>query len=704
MFSVFTREWLEGDVAVAGGRIAGVGSYEGGERIDAAGRHLVPGLIDAHVHIESSKLLPSEFARVVVARGTTTVVCDPHELANVLGADGAHWLLDASSGLPLRVYVMAPSCVPASALESPRGPLGTEDMASILRRGRALGVAEVMDFPSVIAGDPDVLAKVALHPHVDGHAPGVTGRGARRLRGRRDPLRPRGDDVGGGAGEAPPRAVGAAARGVQRAQPARPARARPPLRARALRVLHRRPRARHARRARATSTRCAARPSAAGIAPEDALLMATLHPARCHRLADLGAIAPGFRADLVVLEDLESFRAETVIAGGAVAARDGAALPFDAPAVPAWVRDSIRLAPLGDDALDLGPAAGRVRVIELQAEQLITGAGAAEPAVAGGRVVADPARDLAKLAVVERHHATGRVGVGLVHGFGLRRGAFASTVAHDAHNLVVAGVDDASMRACVERLAELGGGIAVADAGAVRGALALPVAGLLSEAPAEEVVAAMDELLALLREQGVTGERPVHDAQLPRALGHPRAQADRPRPGRRGRRARRPARAVTGDLRLAPWGPDDRPLLDALNAPAMMAHLGGPEPAHKLDERQARYLEPRSGMFTIRAGGEKAGSVGFWDREWRGEDVYEIGWLVLPAFQGRGIATRAAELVLDRVRADGRHRAVHAYPAVDNPPSNAICRRLGFTLLGPEDFEFPPGSWLHCNDWRLELD
>ena len=161
---------------------------------------------------------------------------------------------------------------------------------------------------------------------------------------------------------------------------------------------------------------------------------------------------------------------------------------------------------------------------------------------------------------------------------------------------------------------------------------------------------------------------------------------------------------MTGDLRLAPWGPDDRPLLDALNAPAMMAHLGGPEPAQKLDERQARYLEPRSGMFTIRAGGEKAGSVGFWDREWRGEDVYEIGWLVLPAFQGRGIATRAAELVLDRVRADGRHRAVHAYPAVDNPPSNAICRRLGFTLLGPEDFEFPPGSWLRCNDWRLELD
>jgi len=156
-------------------------------------------------------------------------------------------------------------------------------------------------------------------------------------------------------------------------------------------------------------------------------------------------------------------------------------------------------------------------------------------------------------------------------------------------------------------------------------------------------------------------------------------------------------------VRLEPWAPEDRPLLDLLNAPEMMEHLGGPEPEKRLDERQARYLEPASGMCTIRLGDAKAGSVGFWDRQWRGAEVYEIGWLVLPAYQGRGIATRAAELVLDAVRADGRHRAVHAYPGVGNPPSNAICRRLGFTLLGPEAFEFPPGSWLQCNDWRLGL-
>ncbi|MGI8779824.1 MAG: adenine deaminase, partial [Solirubrobacteraceae bacterium] len=430
-----------------------------------------------------------------------------HELANVLGADGAHWMLDASSGLPLRVYVMAPSCVPASPLESPRGPLGLEDMEGILRRGRTLGVGEVMDFPSVVAGDPDVLAKVALHPHVDGHAPGVSG----------------------------PALDAYAAAGIRSDHESTTWEEALEKRRRGLWVL-----VREASNARNLSALlelvrrhgpeyCAfctddrepdmlvreghidamcRRAVADGIAPEDALVMATLHPARCHGLAELGAVAPGFHADLVVLDDLESFRASVVIAGGAVAARDGRALPFAAPVVPDWVHDSVRAAPLGAGAFDLGAAGARVRVIDIVAGQLITGAAHEPPSVRDGRVVADPGRDLAKLAVLERHHATGRIGVGLVRGFGLRSGAFASTVAHDAHNLVVVGVDDASMAACVERLVALGGGIAVAVGGAVRGELALPVAGLLSEAPAEAVVERLDELVELLRGQGVAGDAP----------------------------------------------------------------------------------------------------------------------------------------------------------------------------------------------------
>jgi adenine deaminase len=507
VFSAFTREWLDGDVAVADGRIAGVGRYEGGERIDAGGRYVVPGLIDAHVHIESSKLLPAEFARVVVARGTTTVVCDPHELANVLGADGAHWMLDASSGLPLRVYVMAPSCVPASALESPRGALGTDDMAGILRRGRALGVAEVMDFPSVIAGDPDVLAKIALHPHVDGHAPGVTGAAL---------------DAYAAAGIRSDHEATTWEEALEKRRRGIWVLLREASNARNLVALLELVR-RHGPEYCAFCTddrepdmlvreghidAMCRQAVAEGIAPEDALVMATLHPARCHGLADLGAIAPGFRADLVVLDDLASFRASVVVADGRVAASDGDALPFAAPPVPDWVRDTVRAAALEPDAFDLGLPAARVRVIDIVAGQLITAAAEEPPLVRDGRVVADPDRDLVKLAVVERHHATGRVGVGLVRGFGLRSGAFASTVAHDAHNIVVAGVHDASMAACVERLVALGGGIAVADDGEVRGELALPVAGLLSEEPAEAVVERLDELVALLREQGVDGDAP----------------------------------------------------------------------------------------------------------------------------------------------------------------------------------------------------
>jgi len=508
VFSAFTREWLEGDVAVADGRIAGIGEYEGGERIEAAGRPLVPGFVDAHVHLESAKLLPSEFARVTVARGTTAVVCDPHEIANVLGAEGALWLLDATEGSPLRVYAMAPSCVPASALESPRGALNVADMARILEHERAIGVAEVMDFPSVIAGDPDVLAKVALHPHVDGHAPGVSGRELNAY----------------------------AATGISSDHEATTWEEALEKRRRGIWVLLRE--ASNARNLvellelvrRHGPEYCAfctddqepdellrvghidamCRTAVAnGIAPEDVLVMASLHGARCHGLNDLGAIAPGFRADMVVLDDLEGFGAALVIAGGAVAARDGVTVPFAAPPVPDWVRDTVRIAALGDAPFDLGPAGdGDVRVMGIVPGQLITTEAHEPPPVAGGRVVADPARDLAKLAVVERHHATGRIGAGLVRGFGLRAGAFASTVAHDAHNVVVVGVDDASMVACVERLAELGGGICVADAGEVRGELALPVAGLLSEAPAEEVVARVDALVALLAEQGVRIDAP----------------------------------------------------------------------------------------------------------------------------------------------------------------------------------------------------
>jgi adenine deaminase len=502
VLSVFTREWLELDVAVFGGRIAGLGSYDGGERVDASGQFLVPGFIDAHVHIESSKLTPAEFARAVVPHGTTAVVTDPHEVANVLGREGVEWMLEASEDLPLDVFVMAPSCVPASEFESPMCALEQADMEAILRHPRALGVAEMMNFPGVIAGVPDVLARLELSDHVDGHAPGVVGRALDAY----------------------------VAAGIRSDHEATTLEEALEKRRRGMWVLLRE--ASNARNlvdllplvsqygpehcAFCTDDRepdflfrdghidqmCRVAVSE-GIAPEAALLMATLHPARCHGLMDRGAVAPGLRADLVLLDDLESFRPTRVYKDGALVAADGRAEPFSRPAIPERVRSTMRSAPLAGDAFAIPAESARVRVIETVPGQLITRAREEEPTVRDGHVVADPERDLAKIAVVERHHATGRVGKGLVRGFGLRTGAFASTVAHDAHNLVVVGVTDEDMAACARRLQEIGGGIVVARDGSVRGELALPVAGLLSDEPVEDVVTALEGLQDMLREQGV---------------------------------------------------------------------------------------------------------------------------------------------------------------------------------------------------------
>jgi adenine deaminase len=506
VFSAFTREWLELDVAVFDGVIAGLGSYDGGERVDARGQWLVPGFIDAHVHIESSKLTPAEFARAVVPHGTTGVVTDPHEVANVLGPAGVEWMLDASEGLPLDVFAMAPSCVPASGFESPLGALSPADMEAILRHPRALGVAEMMNFPGVIAGDPDVLARIVTD-HVDGHAPGVTGRALNAY----------------------------VAAGIRSDHEATTFEEALEKRRRGMWVLIREASNAHNLRdllplvERYGPQHCAfctddREPDllyrdghidqmcriavAEGIEPEAALLMATLHPARCHGLLDRGAIAPGLRADLVLLDELETFRPARVYKDGRLVAAAGRAEPFDHAPIPEWVRSTMRSAPLGGDAFRIPAEPARVRVIEIVPGQLITRACEEEPTVADGEVVADPVRDLAKIAVIERHHATGRIGRGLVRGFGLREGAFASTVAHDAHNLVVVGTDDADMTACAERLQAIGGGIVVARGGAVRGELPLPVAGLLSDEPVEDVVARLEELQAMLREQGVRDAAP----------------------------------------------------------------------------------------------------------------------------------------------------------------------------------------------------
>ena len=502
VLNVFTREWLEADVAIVDGAIAGLGSYQGDETLDVSGRWLVPGFVDPHMHIESSKLLIDEFARLVLPLGTTAIVADPHEIANVLGTDGVHWLCDAAGGLPLDVYFTASSCVPASRFESPRRALTTGDLEGLLRRRHVLGLAEMMNFPGVVSGDESELAKLVLAVHVDGHAPGVTGRALNAY---------------AAAGIASDHEAATAEEGRERLRAGLWLLIREASSARNLRALlplaleygpHRMAFCTDDREPEHVAddghVNAIVREAVQlGLPPEDAVVMASLNPAAYHGLDHLGAIAPGRRADVLVLTDLESFVPELVLKRGRPVGE------IEPVAVPDWVRNTVHLGAIEPGSLTVPWNGGRARVIGLVPDQIITASLEEELATSDGVAVADPARDLAKIAVFERHLQTGRVAVGFVRGFGLERGAFGSSVAHDAHNLVVAGVDDASILTATERLRSLGGGLVVVDEGAVLAERPLPVAGLLSDRPLGEVLDASREVAAAIRALGVSFPQPV---------------------------------------------------------------------------------------------------------------------------------------------------------------------------------------------------
>src|SRR3954449_5922974 len=496
VLSVFTREWLDVDIAVSDGWVAGLGDYDGREVVDAAGPYVSPGFIDAHMHLESTKLLPDEFARLVLPLGTTAVVLDPHELANVLGTDGVHWLLDACEGLPLDFYFMASSSIPASEFESPRRPLLSGDLESLLRRRRVLGLAEMMNFPGVVAGDPTELDKLRLAEgvQVDGHAPGLLGKElnayvAAGIRSDHEALT---------IDEGRERLRAGMWLLIREASMARNLQALLPL----VRELGTN------RIAFCTDDRdpediaanghingMVREAVAAGIAPEDAVVLATINPASWHRLWHLGAIAPGYQADLLLLDDLERFEPELTLKLGRpvdeipepdVPGRCGPdrtrkrGRPVDEipePDVPEWVKHSVRNRPVSPSDFAIDWNGGKARVIGLVPDQVVTELREEEPD-----------EDVATIAVVERHLGTGRIGLGFVAGSGLQRGALASTVAHDAHNIIVIGRNVDDMARAVTRLGELGGGIVVVDGDQVAAELPLPVAGLLADAPLAEVI------------------------------------------------------------------------------------------------------------------------------------------------------------------------------------------------------------------------
>lgn len=506
VLSVFTGEVFRADVAIVDGHIVGVGEYEGPDFFDASDKYIVPGFVDAHCHIESSKLNVDEFARMLLRSGTTSVVVDPHEIANVLGTAGVEYILGASKGLPLGVYVKMPSCVPASPFESADEPLLACDFAELLERQRVVGIAEMMNYPAAIAGQPEVMDKMAMadYSNIDGHAPGVTGRAlnaylvagpssdhecttveealekkrlgmwilireASMIRNLVDLL---------------PIALEYGAESCAFCTDDREAGT----------LLH-----------EGHMNSIVRKAVAHGMSAADAVKLASLHPARYHGLGRLGAVAPGYRADLLVVPDLERFTPDAVFKDGRIVAEKGTTLAFPSAPVPASVMNTVRVKPVTAGDFRIPDASYQeIRVVELIPDQVVTKASACRPLSVDGQLVASPEADITKLAVVERHHATGRVGLGFVRGFDLQRGAFASTVAHDAHNIVVAGMNDRDMAACVERLAQIGGGLVVVDEGRVAGDLPLEIAGLMSRLPAEEVA---DRVMHLERELEKMGVR-----------------------------------------------------------------------------------------------------------------------------------------------------------------------------------------------------
>ncbi len=510
--SFFSREVIEADVVVADGIIAGIGNYSQGERVyDLQGKYLLPGLIEGHIHIESSLLPPPEFGKVVIPHGTTTVVVDPHEIANVLGEKGVRYILESSSSLPLDIWVMVPSCVPATSLETAGATLGPNEIEEMLGWGRTLGLAELMNFPGVIFKVPEVLQKAEIAHRlgklIDGHSPGLTGLDLNAYLA----AGPSSDHECIHMEEAEEKLrkgmyvmirEGSAAKNLKDLISLVDDIS---LRRLLLVSDDRHPQDLLEQGHLDHIIRTAI---SFGLRPLSALAMATLNPAEYFGLKGRGVIAPNYWADMIVVDDLKRFRVEKVFKKGNLVAEDGEMAVEIAPYSDPAVEKTVRIASLDPNAFRIRATGGDVRVIELIPGQILTRALSLKPKIRDADVIQDLERDILKLAVIERHHASGGMGLGLIKGFGLRRGALGSSVAHDSHNLIIVGTNDADMKAAARAIADMAGGfVAVAD-GKVLAQLALPIAGLMSNLPIGAVVAQVSSLQKASRSMGCQLENP----------------------------------------------------------------------------------------------------------------------------------------------------------------------------------------------------
>jgi len=517
LIDVLNSEIIETNLAIQDSMIAAAGSEYVSARkvIDLEGRYAAPGLIDAHLHIESTLLFPPELARVLVVHGTTCVINDPHEIANVLGIEGVKLMLDAAPGLPCDFYSTAPSCVPATDLETSGGEVTADQVDELLNHARVVGLGEMMNYPGIINGEQEVLAKVAAAHQkgkvVDGHAPGLTGtdlqaylsagistdhecitaaEAEEKIRSGMKVIIRHGSASSSLAELLPlvnSQTVDAFMFGSDDRE--------------AGELLNRG----HLNELLKTAV-------SLGADPLQLLKIATINAAKHYRLFDRGLLAPGFLADLVVFEDLKNFKAELVIKNGQVVAESGK-LTVDVPAatLPEKALGTVSLGRnLKSDDFKLSAGKDKLPVIGVVPGQLVTEKLMVQvTADENDQLKADPDQDIIKIAVIERHKASGRMAVALVKGMGLKEGALASSVAHDSHNILVAGVEEQAMAAAVNELARADGGFTVVNGrGQVQATLPLPVAGLMSDQPAAVVAAEMDRILFAAKELGTRLDQP----------------------------------------------------------------------------------------------------------------------------------------------------------------------------------------------------
>ena len=513
IINVFTSKIEQGDIAITDGTIVGIGSYKGVKEIDINNRFVAPGFIDGHVHVESSMLTPPQFAKIIVPKGTTSIVADPHEIANVSGVEGIKYMIFSSIFGPLNVNMMIPSCVPATAFETSGAIITSSDIDKIKNTKGVLGLGEVMNYPGVIFGDPEVHKKLEYMADFvkDGHAPSVTGKqlNAYKLSGIKtdhecttveelEEKVARGMYIHLREGSAT-RNVKVLSKGVTKENSRRLIFCTDDKHSEDI-----------AKEGHINANIKLAIEN--GVDPITAIQMATINTSDCYNLKRVGAIAPGYDADIVVFESLKEIDVDEVFIKGELVAKGDKALFDPVLYTNGYVTDTMNIKDSDSVSFDIKLKNNKVKVIQLIEKNVTTTKVIREVEIKNGLYQHDDMKDILKLAVVERHHETGNVGLAFVEGYGLKNGAVAMTISHDSHNLIIIGDNDKDMKIAMKEIERIQGGITLVNNGEIIDSIRLEVAGLMTNTEVKIIEAKLKFMESKAREMGVNNE--VDDAFL----------------------------------------------------------------------------------------------------------------------------------------------------------------------------------------------